>query len=58
MELVLSTAERGLGNRKNRRMHLLKICRRTNSILTGTIDSVNLVDSLAGTKPAKHMAWV
>lgn len=36
----------------------LKICRRTNSILTGTIDSVNLVDSLAGTKPAKHMAWV
>lgn len=58
MELVPSTAERGLGNRKNRRSHLLKICRRTNSILTGTIDSVNLVDSLAGTKPAKHMAWV
>lgn len=32
VELVPSTAERGLVNRENRRSHLLKICRRTNSI--------------------------
>lgn len=32
MELVPSAAERGLVNRENRRSHLLKICRRTNSI--------------------------